>query len=134
MNVSRVLFIVLGMLLLALGLIGVVIPVLPTTPFVLAASFCFLKSSPRLYRWIMTHRFFGPRIERFRSVGLTKKEKVSIFLMVCALLTPVFIFSHSLHLRIFLALLLVVKAIVFMRIKTAPGPGKQQKPVDLDAA
>ncbi|MDR2246159.1 MAG: YbaN family protein [Treponema sp.] len=46
----------------------------------LAASICFLKSSPRLYRWIMTNRFFGPWIERIRGAGLTAKEKISIYL------------------------------------------------------
>ncbi|MDR2211089.1 MAG: YbaN family protein [Spirochaetaceae bacterium] len=133
MNLTKILFVVLGIILVALGIVGIILPILPTTPFLLAASFCFLKSSPRLYRWIMNNRFFGPRIERFRSVGLTKKEKISIFLFVCALLTPIFILTDSLHLRIFLILLLTIKAIVFIRMKTAPSPGKE-KSRDLDAA
>jgi uncharacterized membrane protein YbaN (DUF454 family) len=122
-NISKVLFVIAGFVFVALGVVGIVLPVLPATPFLLAASFCFLKGSARLYRWIMGNRFLGPRIERIRGAGLTKKEKISIYIFACALITPVIILSHSLHLRIFLVILLAIKAIVFMRIKTAPSPG-----------
>jgi uncharacterized membrane protein YbaN (DUF454 family) len=120
MILSKILFIAAGCVLLALGVAGIVLPVLPATPFLLAASFCFLKGSARLYRWIMANRFFGPRIERIREAGLTKKEKISIYLFACALITPVIILTHSLHLRIFLIVLLAIKALVFLRIRTAP--------------
>jgi uncharacterized membrane protein YbaN (DUF454 family) len=100
--------------------VGIVLPVLPATPFLLAASFCFLKGSTRLYRWIMANRFFGPRIERIRGAGLTAREKISIYLFACALIIPLIVLSPSPHLRIFLVLLLVIKAIVFLRMRTAP--------------
>jgi uncharacterized membrane protein YbaN (DUF454 family) len=120
--VSKVLFVIAGFLLLGLGIVGIVLPVLPTTPFVLAASFCFLKSSKRLHTWIMTHKYFGPRIKRITQAGLTMREKISIYTLVFIMLTPVFIFSGSLHLRIFLVVLMIVKGIVFLRMKTAPRP------------
>jgi uncharacterized membrane protein YbaN (DUF454 family) len=124
MTLSKAFFILAGFVLLTLGVAGIALPVLPATPFLLAASFCFLKGSSRLYRWIMANRFFGPRIRRIRGAGLTKKEKISIYLFACALIIPVIILTPSLHLRIFLVVLLVVKAIVFVRIKTAPPPAK----------
>jgi uncharacterized membrane protein YbaN (DUF454 family) len=64
-------------------------------------------------------------------LGLTKREKISIYLFVLALLTPVFIFSRSLHLRIFLAVLMVAKGVFFLRIKTAPrqAAGKLEEPM-----
>ena len=120
MSFSKLLFIIGGFVLLALGVAGIVLPVLPATPFLLAASFCFMKSSPRLYRWIMGNRFIGPRIERIRGAGLTAKEKISIYIFACALIIPIIVLSPSLHLRIFLILLLAVKAIVFLRMRTAP--------------
>ncbi|MDR0630108.1 MAG: YbaN family protein [Treponema sp.] len=120
MTISKLLFIIGGFVLLALGVAGIVLPVLPAMPFLLAASFCFMKSSPRLYRWIMGNRFLGPRIERIRGAGLTAKEKLSIYLFACTLIIPVIVLSHSLHLRIFLVLLLAVKAIVFLRMRMAP--------------
>jgi flagellar biosynthesis component FlhA len=67
-----------GFALLALGLTGLVLPVLPAAPFFLAASFCFLKGSARLYRRLMAGRFPGPRIARIGAAGLAKKEKIFI--------------------------------------------------------
>jgi uncharacterized membrane protein YbaN (DUF454 family) len=122
MIVSKLLFIIGGFVLLGLGVTGIVLPVLPATPFLLAASFCFMKSSERLYKWIVNNRFLGPRIARIRGAGLTKKEKIYIYLFACALIIPVIVLSHSFHLRIFLIVLLAVKGVVFIRIKTAP-PG-----------
>jgi uncharacterized membrane protein YbaN (DUF454 family) len=120
MTVSKILLIAAGCLSLALGIAGIILPVLPATPFLLAASFCFMKSSPRLYNWIMSKRFIGPRIERARSSGLTAKEKICIYLFACALIIPIIVLSESMRLRIFLAALLLVKAAVFLRIRTAP--------------
>jgi uncharacterized membrane protein YbaN (DUF454 family) len=128
MLIVKVLFVIAGFLLLGLGIVGIVLPVLPTTPFLLAASFCFLKSSNRLHTWIMTNKYFGPRIKRITTSGLTKRENISIYALVFAMLTPVFIFTRSLHLRIFLVVLMVVKGIVFLRIKTARVPEKAAKP------
>jgi uncharacterized membrane protein YbaN (DUF454 family) len=120
MHVSKIALIAAGFILLVLGIAGIILPILPATPFLLAASFCFLKSSPRLYRWIMSNRFLGPRITRIRGAGLTAKEKAVIYLTACALITPIIILTPSLHLRLFLIALLAIKAIVFLRLKTAP--------------
>jgi uncharacterized membrane protein YbaN (DUF454 family) len=122
MSISKALFAAAGFLFLALGVVGIALPVLPTTPFLLLASFCFLKGSRRLHRWIMANRHFGPRIRRIAVSGLTRREKISIYTLVFAMLAPVFIFTNSPHLRIFLAALMVVKGIFFLRIKTAPPP------------
>ena len=65
----RVLFAALGVLCLALGIIGVFVPGLPTTEFVLAASYLFSRSSPALERWLERHRWFGPLLRQFRSAG-----------------------------------------------------------------
>jgi uncharacterized membrane protein YbaN (DUF454 family) len=120
MSVSKALFVIAGFLSLTLGIVGIILPILPTTPFLLLASFCFLKSSRRLHRWIMENRHFGPRIRRITESGLTKREKISIYVLVLVMLTPVFILTNSLHLRVFLIVLMVAKAIFFFRIKTAP--------------
>jgi uncharacterized membrane protein YbaN (DUF454 family) len=121
----KVFFTAAGFFFLTLGLAGIPIPVLPTTPFLLLASFCFFKGSPRFHRWLDAHPVFGPPLERFRREGMTAKQKICLYLLVCAMLTPVFVLTRSLHLRIFLAAILVVKAVVFARIKTAPPKGKR---------
>jgi uncharacterized membrane protein YbaN (DUF454 family) len=120
MLISNVLFVAAGFIFLALGVVGIALPVLPTAPFLLLASFCFLKGSKRLHHWIMTNKHFGPRIQRITESGLTRREKISIYLLVLAMLTPVFILTTSLHVRILLAVLMAAKAVFFLCIKTAP--------------
>ena len=56
----RILYASLGLLCVALAVIGVVLPLLPTVPFLLAAAFCFANSSERLHNWILAHKRFRP--------------------------------------------------------------------------
>jgi uncharacterized membrane protein YbaN (DUF454 family) len=73
---KRTLLTAAGILALGLGLLGVVLPGLPTTPFVLLAAACFAKASPRLHRWLTHHRYLGPMVrdwEAHRSLPLRVK-------------------------------------------------------------
>jgi uncharacterized membrane protein YbaN (DUF454 family) len=120
MKITKLLLIIAGFLFLTLAAAGIMLPVLPATPFLLAASFCFMKSSRRLHGWFMANRFFGPRLRRIQSgAGLTAREKITIYLIACACIIPVIILTKSPHLRIFLVFLLAIKAVVFLMIKTA---------------
>ncbi len=65
----RTLWLALGLTFLALGLVGIVLPVLPTTPFLLLAAGCFAKSSPRLHRWLLAHPTLGPPIRAWEEHG-----------------------------------------------------------------
>jgi hypothetical protein len=68
----------LGCCAVALGFIGVLVPGLPTTVFVLAASYCFARSSPSMERWLLSHRWFGPPLRHFRETGgMTRSGKTS---------------------------------------------------------
>lgn len=58
-----------GVLSLALGVVGVFLPVLPTTPFLLLAAACFVRSSARFYNWLLNHRLFGSSIRNYRRSG-----------------------------------------------------------------
>ena len=60
---------VLGGLSLMLAAIGVVLPLLPTTPLVILAAFCFAKSAPRLHAWLLANKTFGPMIREWQDKG-----------------------------------------------------------------
>ena len=66
---TRMGYLVGGLLSLILGGLGVFVPLLPTVPFVILAAFCFARSSPRLEQWLVGHDRFGPHILAWRSRG-----------------------------------------------------------------
>jgi uncharacterized membrane protein YbaN (DUF454 family) len=75
--IGRVIFASLGVVCIAFGVVGVFVPGLPTTEFVLAASFLFARSSPRLQYWLESNRWFGPTLRRFRETrGMPRKTKM----------------------------------------------------------
>jgi uncharacterized membrane protein YbaN (DUF454 family) len=76
-RLRRHLLLACGWLALGLGALGVVVPVLPTAPFVLLAAACFLRSSERLHRWLVTHPVFGCHIEGYLAGrGLARRTKI----------------------------------------------------------
>ncbi|MBX3595305.1 YbaN family protein [Sphingomonas sp.] len=74
----RSLFLAAGFLCLALAVIGALLPVMPTTVFVIMAAYCFARSSPRLERRLLDHPRFGPHILRWRNGGaISRAGKVA---------------------------------------------------------
>ena len=68
-RLSRAVFLVVGLLFVAIGLVGVALPVLPTTPFLILAVACFARSSLRLEAWLLDHPRFGPPLRLWRERG-----------------------------------------------------------------
>lgn len=62
-------YLIIGCLMVAIGAIGVFLPLLPTTPFLLVAAACFARSSPRLEAWLLAHPRFGPFLSAWRQRG-----------------------------------------------------------------
>ena len=83
----RVLWISLGLLSVGLGVVGVVLPLLPTVPFMLLAAFCFARSSERLHNWLLGHPRFGPAIEDWRARGAiaVRIKRISTLLVATVL-------------------------------------------------
>jgi hypothetical protein len=74
----RFLFLALGFVCVGLGMLGAVLPLLPTTPFLLVALWAFSRSSRRFHRWLYTHPRFGPRLQAWHEHGIVPvKVKVS---------------------------------------------------------
>jgi uncharacterized protein len=76
-------WIAIGFVFIALGFIGVVLPLVPTTPFVLLAAYCFARSSPRFYRWLLDHRVFGTLIRDWHAGrGIAMRAKVTAVALI----------------------------------------------------
>jgi uncharacterized membrane protein YbaN (DUF454 family) len=73
----RGLLVIAGMISLGLGAIGIFIPILPTTPFLLLSAACFMRSSERLHNWLINNRWFGDYIRNYKEGrGIPKKTKI----------------------------------------------------------
>ncbi len=77
------LLIFVGVLSVGLATAGIFLPLLPTTPFLLLAAACFIRSSDRLYRWLITHKWLGPYIKNYREhKAITRRAKVVMLLLL----------------------------------------------------
>ncbi|MEG1584968.1 MAG: YbaN family protein, partial [Anaerovorax sp.] len=103
MKIKAIILLICGFLSLAVGSIGLVLPILPTTPFVLVAAACFASSSPRLHQRLLRTKYFGEFIDNYQNkTGVTTAVKVRgiVFLWVTLSLSAL-IFS-VLHVRLIL--------------------------------
>ena len=119
-KVKKGLLVTMGLLSMGLGLIGVILPVLPTTPFLLLASVCFVKGSDRFDRWFKGTKLYQKHLETFvESKKMTLKQKWTILLFADFMLMFPFILIDSLHMRLFLILLILCKFYYFfVKIET----------------
>ncbi|WP_412178821.1 YbaN family protein [Rhizobium sp. TRM96647] len=81
----RILCLCLGWLMVAVGVVGIFLPLLPTTPFLLVAAGLFARSSPRFETWLLNHRVFGDPIRRWRENGaIAPRAKAMAVAMIAA--------------------------------------------------
>lgn len=80
---KKVLLMIIGSISLVLGIIGIVLPLLPTTPFLLLSLACFVKSSDKLYRFVLGNKYLAPYIEDYTNgKGIPKKTKIKAISMI----------------------------------------------------
>lgn len=84
----RLLWLAGGLVFVVVGMVGVVLPLLPTTPFLLLATYCFARSSPRLNNWLLNHPTFGPLINNWNETGSIDRRTKRIAIVVI-MLTPI---------------------------------------------
>ena len=89
----KIFLIALGIASLVLGVVGILLPLLPTTPFILLSAVCFAQSSDRLHDWLIQHPYFGPTIHDWKQNGsISKKNKFyAIVMIILTILLSVFI-------------------------------------------
>ena len=124
-------WVLMGAGFVAVGLagLGVVLPLLPTTPFVLIAAACFARSSPRFHDWLLTNRVFGPLIEDWRTHrGLALRAKVISLVMIALVgASSIVFFVDPLWARLTTAIVLLGVIAFLLSLPTAPDRrGRQQ--------
>ena len=123
-NPLRYIWLLLGLISFAIGTVGIVLPILPTFPFYLAALFCFAKSSKRLYDWFINHPLYKKYLERFlQRRPMTWTAKAAVLVPLSAAMLVGFIMMKRVPVgRICLAVIWLFHVIYFIfGIKTAHG-------------
>lgn len=83
MKIKKGFYLILGFISLALGAIGAILPILPTTPFLLLSAFCFTQSSERLHNWFVQTKLYQNNLKTLvKGQGMTKKAKIRVVSMV----------------------------------------------------
>lgn len=114
----RLAYFVFGCVTFALALTGIVVRGIPTTPFLLLTAFAFARSSPRLHRWLLGHRRFGPILRDLQAGrGLTFRFKAASIAFSWSLMLATAIWLvPSWPIRLFLALAASIQLYVFLRV------------------
>ena len=107
-------YITLGFLALGIGLIGVILPILPTTQFLLVTSFCFARGSERFHTWFTNSNIYKKHLESFvKERAMTLKQKVVLLSFVNFMLAFPLILVDVLPMRITIIVLIIIKLYYF---------------------
>lgn len=117
---AKYFYLISGFLLVAIGVIGIFLPLLPTTIFLILASICFLKSSPKANEWLRNHKILGGYIDNYQNKsGLTRYSKIVniIILWISISLSAIFL-TDELYIKIILLAIAIGVTIHLVMIKT----------------
>ena len=118
--VLRFFILSVGWLSVALGFIGIFLPLLPTTPFLLLSAACFLRTSPRFYQWLISHPRFGPYVVHYlNGNGIPLRAKIyTLLLMWSTMLFSAFILLDVPIVKITLPTIGLLVSIYILRLPT----------------
>jgi len=111
-----------GFVFVALGIIGIFLPIMPTTIFLIIATGCFARSSEKFYNWLINHKRFGHLIRHYReNRGIPKRAKIMAILMLnLSIASSILFFVDSFYLKIILGLVAFGVTIYLISLKTVP--------------
>ena len=125
MNLKKQFYCGLGIVMVVLGTAGIFLPLVPTTPFLLLATFLFARSHKRLNQWLLSHRYLGPYIQAFRDKrGLTTTQKFRIGSSMTIILVISFYFAPVAAMRFMLIGIWILWTFMLIRMKTAETTNK----------
>jgi len=110
-KIKKYILLALGTTCLALGILGIFLPLLPTTPFLLLAAACYMRSSGRLYRWLIEHRYLGSYIRNYHEhKAITRRALVAALITLWVAMGYVIIWIAQ-HVLLRLSLLVIAVAV-----------------------
>lgn len=117
----KIFLISLGLIFVAFGILGIFIPGLPTTIFMILAAYCFLRTSPKLYNWVTENKIFGSKVKHFmetKTIPLRGKIH-SISAMWIMVLISIVLLKVSLVIKLIIVVFAVIGTIVILSFPTA---------------
>lgn len=116
----RIFLIVAGTIFVVLGVVGIFVPLLPTTPFLLLAAACYARSSPRCHKWLLNNRWFGQYIRNYlENKGCTLKVKrLALTFLWTAIGFSILFAVQSLGIRLLLVLIAIGVSVHILRLQT----------------
>jgi uncharacterized membrane protein YbaN (DUF454 family) len=119
-SIKKGLLVVSGTLFLGLGVIGIFIPLLPTTPFLLLAAGCYIKGSKKFYDWLIKNRWLGQYIKNYQDgKGIPLKVKIiTILVLWLTIMISTIFFVSNLIIQIILFIIAIGVTIHIIKIKT----------------
>jgi len=117
---TKYLYLASGFILVIIGVVGIFLPILPTTIFLILASACFIRSSPKANEWLRNHKILGMYIKNYQDKsGLTLKSKIiNIILLWLMISVSAFLFTELWYIRLLLLLIAVGVTIHLLMVKT----------------
>lgn len=119
-SVKKGIYFTVGSISLLAGALGVFLPVIPTTPFILLSAWCFFQSSEKFYQWVVSNETFGPTIENYQEgKGITRRTKIrAVGMMWLTITLSVYFYISNLYLIAFLYLIAISVTIYLYRLPT----------------
>ena len=116
---KKIILIVIGTISLLLGIVGVFLPVLPTTPLLLLTSYCYIKSSDRLSEKFMKTKIYDKYVRNFHEKGgMTLKGKLMLTIPVSLMLLIMFVKIDSNIMRMVIVIMWITNVVFFVKMKT----------------
>jgi len=131
-KLKRRLLIIAGTACTVIGIIGIFVPILPTTPFLLLAAACYMRSSQKFYHWLLHNRFFGAYVRNYlQGKGMPLKIKIFTILLLWTTITCSIVFAvQSLIIRVILLVIAAGVSVHIALIKTTPKNESQNRVSD----
>lgn len=116
----RILLVIAGTVCVGLGIVGIFMPVLPTTPFLLLAAACYARSSRRFHSWLLNNKWFGSYIRNYlEKKGITLRAKIiTLFLLWITIGVSIAFAVETLALKLILGIIAIGVSIHILSLRT----------------